>query len=106
MVATRLAAANASRAEIIQSALEMLGNTPQFDLTGHPAMSLPCGMSRDLPVGMMLVRRHYAESMIYRAAAASNPQAIGERCSAQDPVRSLGRRSGRFWRRLGFRILR
>jgi amidase len=70
MVATPLPAAKASRAEIIQRALEMLGNTPQFDLTGHPAMSLPCGMSRDLPVGMMLVGRHYAESMIYRAAAA------------------------------------
>jgi amidase len=70
MVATPLPAANASRGEIIQRALEMLGNTPQFDLTGHPAMSLPCGMSRDLPVGMMLVGRHYAESIIYRAAAA------------------------------------
>ena len=70
MVATPLPAANASRGEIIQRALEMLGNTPQFDLTGHPAMSLPCGLSRDLPVGMMLVGRHYAEKTIYRAAAA------------------------------------
>lgn len=70
MVATPLPAANAPRAEIIQRALEMLGNTPQFDLTGHPAMSLPCGLSGELPVGMMLVGRHYAEKMIYRAAAA------------------------------------
>jgi amidase len=70
MVAPPLPAANASRAEIIQRGLEMLVNTQQFDITGHPALSLPCGLSRDLPVGMMLVGRHYAETMIYRAAAA------------------------------------
>jgi amidase len=69
MVATPLPAANASRAEIIQRGLEMLLNTQQFDITGHPAMSLPCGVSRELPVGMMLVGRHYGEAMIYRAAA-------------------------------------
>ncbi len=77
MVATPLPKANASRAEIIQRALEMLGNTPQFDLTGHPAMSVPCGMSRDLPVGMMLVGRHCAEKTIYSAAAAF--EASGDR---------------------------
>jgi amidase len=33
-------------------------------------MSIPCGMSDGLPVGMMLVGRHYDESTIYRAAAA------------------------------------
>ncbi len=70
MVATPLPAPRASRAEIMQRALEMLGNTPQFDLTGHPAMSLPCGLNGDLPVGMMLVARHYAEKTIYSAAAA------------------------------------
>ena len=70
MAATPLPAANAGRAEIIQRALEMVVNTQQFDLTGHPAMSLPCGLSRGLPVGMMLIARHYAESTIYRAAAA------------------------------------
>jgi len=48
----------------------MLPNTAPFDVTGHPAMSIPCGMSDGLPVGMMLVGRHYDESTIYRAAAA------------------------------------
>jgi amidase len=33
-------------------------------------MSVPCGVSDDLPIGMMLVARHCAESTIYRAAAA------------------------------------
>ena len=33
-------------------------------------MSVPCGMSDGLPVGMMLIGRHYEESIIYRAAGA------------------------------------
>jgi amidase len=33
-------------------------------------MSVPCGMSQGLPIGMMLVGRHYNESTIYRAAHA------------------------------------
>ena len=48
----------------------MLPNTSPFDVTGHPAMSIPCGMSNGLPVGMMLVGRHWHESTIYQAAAA------------------------------------
>tara|TARA_E500000178_G_C17032753_1_gene761476 strand:- start:4745 stop:5002 length:258 start_codon:yes stop_codon:yes gene_type:complete len=44
--------------------------TAPFDVTGHPAMSVPCGMSEGLPVGMMLVGRRYEESTIYRAAGA------------------------------------
>ena len=53
-----------------QRAFEMLVNTAPFDITGHPAMSVPCGMSDGLPVGMMLVGRRYEESTIYRAAGA------------------------------------
>ncbi len=53
-----------------QSAFEMLGNTAPFDVTGHPAMAIPCGMSDGLPVSMMLVGRRYEESTIYRAAGA------------------------------------
>ena len=53
-----------------QRAFEMLVNTAPFDVTGHPGMSVPCGMSDGLPVGMMLIGRHYEESTIYRAAGA------------------------------------
>ena len=49
---------------------ENTGNTAQFDLTHHPAMSVPCGLSNGLPVGMMLVGRHFEETTIYRAAYA------------------------------------
>ncbi len=41
-----------------------------FNITHHPAMSIPCGVSDDLPVGMMLVGRHWDEATIYRAADA------------------------------------
>jgi amidase len=68
IVATPLPGPNASREEIVQRALEMLANTPQFDMTGHPAMSVPCGTVDGLPVGMMLVGRHLEERTIYRAA--------------------------------------
>jgi amidase len=33
-------------------------------------MSIPCGMSDGLPIGLMIVGKHYDESTIYRAAAA------------------------------------
>jgi len=42
----------------------------QFDLTGHPAMSVPCGMSDGKPIGMTLIGRHFDELTIYRAAHA------------------------------------
>ncbi|MFZ2101728.1 MAG: amidase [Oricola sp.] len=54
----------------IQRAFEMVGNTCPFDTSGHPAMSIPCGLSQGLPVGMMLIGKHYQESTIYRAAGA------------------------------------
>jgi amidase len=68
--ATPIPASGAPRMEIIQRALEMLPNTAPFDVTGHPAMSVPCGMSDGLPVGMMLVAKYFDEVSIYRAASA------------------------------------
>lgn len=72
MTATPLPAKDAPREEKVQRSLEMLANTSQFNLTGHPAMSIPCGMSNGLPIGlpigMMLVGRRFDEVTIYRAA--------------------------------------
>ena len=39
-------------------------------MTGHPAMSLPCGKVDGLPVGVMLIGKRYAEKTIYQAAHA------------------------------------
>ena len=70
MKATPLPPANAPLALWCQRGFEMLPNTCPFDVTGHPAMNIPCGMSDGLPIGMMLVGKHYAETTIYRAAHA------------------------------------
>jgi amidase len=70
MKATPLPPADAPRELYIQRAFEMVANTAPFDATGHPAMSIPCGMSDGLPVGLMLIAKHFDESAIYRAAAA------------------------------------
>ncbi|POF42457.1 amidase [Pseudomonas laurylsulfativorans] len=56
--------------EYVARALEMIGNTAPQDITGHPAMSIPCGLVDGLPVGLMFVGKHYAEGTIYQAAAA------------------------------------
>jgi amidase len=70
MKATPLPHAEASRAERVMRALEMINNTAPFDLTGHPAISVPCGMSEGLPVGMMLVGRRGEDDVVLRVAYA------------------------------------
>ena len=70
MKATPIPARDCSREEYVQRALEMLANTSPFDVTGQPAMSVPCGMSNGLPIGMMLIGRDYDESTIFRASHA------------------------------------
>ena len=70
MKATKLPGPNASLGEVCARAFEMLGNTCPFDVTGHPAMTVPCGMSNGLPAGLMLVGSNWSESTIYRAAHA------------------------------------
>jgi amidase len=70
MKATPLPPADAPRELYVQRAFEMIANTAPFDATGHPAMSLPCGLVDGLPVGLMLIGRHYDEATVYRAAHA------------------------------------
>ncbi len=44
--------------------------TPQFNLTRHPAATVPCGLSSDgLPVGLQIVSGHYRDALVLRAAA-------------------------------------
>jgi amidase len=70
MVATPLPAPDAPILEKFQRAIEMTGNTMPFDVTHHPALSLPCGLHDGLPVGLMLIGRHHAEETLYRAGYA------------------------------------
>ena len=68
--ATPLPPAEASLALYLQRAFEMIGNTAPFDVTGHPSMTIPCGLSEGLPIGLMLTGKSYDEETIYAAAAA------------------------------------
>jgi amidase len=70
MRATLIPAPDAPIADLVARALEMIPNTAPFDVTGHPAMSVPCAMSDGLPVGMMLVGRYGDERTILRASDA------------------------------------
>ncbi len=70
ITASKLPEPGASITEVITRAFEMIANTSQFDVTGHPSMSIPCGQVDGLPVGLMLTGADYSESTIYAAAAA------------------------------------
>jgi amidase len=68
--ATEIPPAACSREDYITTALNMLGNTAPFDVSGHPAMTVPCAMADGLPIGMMLIGRRSDEATVLRAAAA------------------------------------
>ena len=50
--------------------MDLAGNTAPFNTTGHPALSIPCGKSDGLPVGLMLVGRHFDDATLLQAAHA------------------------------------
>ena len=68
--APKIPPADVSREECVQLAFEHLVNTSPFDVTGHPAMNVPCGMSNGLPIGMMLIGRRGDDATVLRAADA------------------------------------
>lgn len=61
--------------ERINPAIGLSSNTCPFNVTGHPALSVPCGFEKDaetgqmLPVGMQIVGRRWDEKMVLKAAA-------------------------------------
>ncbi len=70
MKATPIPQKGAPPREITRRSWEATRNTCPLNVTGHPAISVPCGIEDGRPIGMMLVGRHYDEATIYRAAAA------------------------------------
>lgn len=45
-------------------------NTAPFNLTGHPAVSVPCGKVDGLPIGLMIVGGRFADGFVLRVAEA------------------------------------
>jgi amidase len=68
--ATKIPAADAPLGVSIDLALNMQANTCPFDASGHPAFTLPCGRKDGLPIGLMLVGRHFDEATLIRLASA------------------------------------
>lgn len=56
--------------ETLRLAGDMSNNTTPADLTGHPAMSIPCGTGAGLPIGLQLVARRWEEATLPRTARA------------------------------------
>jgi amidase len=69
-VATVLTAADAPIEEYVHSALNMLTNTAPFDITGHPATSVPAGLVDGLPVALMIVAPRFKDALALRVAQA------------------------------------
>lgn len=70
MKATTIPSPGISIAEDISNSLGMIQNTAPFNLTGHPAMNVPCGKSGKLPVGMMIVGRIGEDDKVIQVAHA------------------------------------
>ncbi|MBR72352.1 MAG: Asp-tRNA(Asn)/Glu-tRNA(Gln) amidotransferase GatCAB subunit A [Rhodospirillaceae bacterium] len=54
--------------EYMTKALNMINNTPQFNLTGHPAISIPCGMHDGLPIGLQIVGKQFDDYKVIQVA--------------------------------------
>lgn len=70
MKAHRIPPDDASLETTVALALDMLGNTAPFDVTGHPSLSTPAGMSQGLPVGLMITGRYGEDDVVLRAGHA------------------------------------
>jgi amidase len=68
--ATEIPPPDAPREVYVDAALNMQQNTCPFDVSGHPAFTVPCGKVNGLPVGIMLVGRHFEETTVIQAAQA------------------------------------
>ena len=67
---TKIPAADASYEESFARALESNANTVAANLTGHPALTVPCQPTGELPIGMMLVGRQSEDATVLRVGHA------------------------------------
>jgi len=84
VVAKPIPPAGASREEYLAGAGGMIANTAPFDVTGHPAITVPAGMARvpggpegGLPAGLMIIGPQFGDGLCLRAAQAFETAAGG-----------------------------
>jgi amidase len=70
-MASKIPAPDAPMEALMQHSWEQISNTCPFNVTHHPAISVPCGLGEgERPIGLMLVAKHWQEATLYRAADA------------------------------------
>lgn len=56
--------------DIIHQSMNMFTNTVPFNLTGHPALTINCGMSENLPIGMQIIGKEFDDATVLKTAFA------------------------------------
>ena len=84
IVATDIPPPGVPREESIARSTEMIVNTAPFDVSGHPATSVPAGWPAGCP-GLMIVGRHFGDATVCappapsrRPLAASRPHPVSK----------------------------
>lgn len=70
ITATEIPPNSAPREDKVARALEHLGNTAPFNVTGHPALTVPVDLVDGLPAGMMIVAKQFDEATALRVGRA------------------------------------
>jgi aspartyl-tRNA(Asn)/glutamyl-tRNA(Gln) amidotransferase subunit A len=69
--ATTIAAPPREGQDAVEAAQRLTANTAPFNLTGLPAISVPCGFTRDgLPIGLQLAAGPWRERLLLQVARA------------------------------------
>ncbi len=66
--AREIPADDVSLADYLDDALSMIGNTAPFDITGHPACSVPTELVNGLPAGLMIIGKQFDDATVLRVA--------------------------------------
>jgi aspartyl-tRNA(Asn)/glutamyl-tRNA(Gln) amidotransferase subunit A len=71
MVAWELGGMHELGSTVVEAITNLAFTTAAFNLTGHPAISVPCGLnSEGLPIGLQIAGRAFDEEMVLRVAHA------------------------------------